>query len=1043
MKKGLLLVLIFFLGCSQIIWAQTRKISGNVTSTEDGMPIPGVSVSIKGTTLGTVTNIDGNYELIISQDSKVLVFSFVGMKTQETPITGALVYNAKLAPDVVGVDEVVIVAFGTAKKGSITGATSVIKGDEIAKIQTSNVTRTLEGATAGVQITSNKGLPGADAKIRIRGIGSINADSSPLIVLDGVPYDGSLNSINTNDIESMNVLKDAASNSLYGSRGANGVILINTKKGKEGKTTVNFSAKAGINSRSIPEYDIMTDPKMYYETYWEALRNSQTYAGKSASEASTYASQTLISDLIYNCYDVADDKLVGTDGKFNSSAKLKYHDDWGNEMFRNDYRQEYNLSLSSGSKTTTTFLSLGYLEDNGYTVNANFQRMSGRLNVDHNVTDWLKVGVNTSVVMSEHNYPDPNETAGVNMFYVSRLMAPIYPIYKRDANGQKMYDADGNVIHDYGDDPSRPFNGLANPLGSQTYDTDQYLRNVYTNNIYADIKFLKDFTFRSSVNSTIQFTENNVYLNGKYGQYQNNNGISAKYERKINSFNAQQLLTWKKEMGLHEMEVLVGHESYHYKYNYLYAQKEYFLLDTNHEMSGAIRNPQSDSYQRDYYTEGYLSRVTYNYNDRYYLSASYRRDASSKFHPDHRWGNFWSVGASWRLSEESFMQNYTWLDDLKFKVSYGTQGNDAILDPQGYYNYQPYLDQYTVGNTNNQPSLVQSYKGNVNLTWEKSKTFNTGFDYSMLEGRIDGTIEFFSRTASDLLFNRPLPPSTGDRTYPDNIGDMNNKGIELLINTDIIRKKDFNWSISLNATHYKNKITKLPPENIEKGVTRGNYKLTIGGSIYDYYLPKYAGVEETTGKSMWYKDVKDANGNVTETTTTTTFNDATYYILNSAIPKLYGGFSTDVKFKGFDFSAKFSYQLGGKVYDAIYANLMQGGAETGQNFHKDILNRWTESNKKSNIPALNTDDSFINNGSDRWLVNASFISLSNLTFGYSLPKNLIERIDLSTARIYVVADNVAFLSKRKGLDPRMNFNGDVEFFASPIRTVSIGIDLKF
>lgn len=1044
MKKGLLLILVILLVAPQMLMAQTRRITGNVTSKDDGLPIPGVSIIVKGTTIGTITTIDGDYQLSVPVDAETLVFTFVGLQSQEVQVSSVSTYDIVLQSDVIGVDEVMVVAYGTAKKSSITGATAVIRADDIAKIQTSNVTKTLEGATAGVQISSNTGQPGEDAKIRIRGIGSINASSEPLIVVDGAPYEGALNSINTNDIESMTILKDAASNSLYGSRGANGVILITTKRGKEGKTRVHVSAKGGINSRAIPEYDIMTDPGMYMETYWKGLRNSQTYGGSTPAEAAAYANSTLIDDLVYNPYNVANDQIIGADGKLNPSAQLLYQDNWGDEMFKNNYRQEYNISVSGGNQKTSTFLSVGYVNDKAYTINSNFERLSTRLNVDHDVNDWLKVGVSTSFVTSEQNYPDKNETAGINMFYVSRLMAPIYPIYQRDENGDKMYDEDGNIIHDYGENPARPFNGLANPLGSQTYDTDEWIRNVYTNNVFTEIKFLKNFKLRTAVNSTMQFSENDLYFNGKYGQYKSNEGVSLTYHRKTNVLNTQQLLTYNKEFNKHSVEVLAGHETFYRKYNYLYAAKEFFLMDDNHEFAGAIKNPRTNSYQRDYKTEGYLSRVRYNYDSKYYVSASYRRDASSKFHPDNRWGNFWSVGGSWRITQEDFLKGETWLDDLKFKISYGTQGNDGILDRQGMVNYQPYLDQYEVGNTNDLPSLVQVYKGNKDLTWEKSKTFNTGFEFSLYNGRLDGSIEYFSRTASDLLFNRPLPTSTGDRTYPDNVGDMKNNGFEFLINGDIVRNKDFTWTVSLNATHYKNEITKLPPESVEDGIATGNYRYTVGGSIFDYYLPMYAGVDQATGKSLWYMDEVGADDVVTGKVTTDSYNDATYYVLeDTSIPDVYGGLSSSMSYKGFDFSFKLAFQLGGKTYDEIYRNLMHGGSETGNNFHKDILNAWTPDNTNTDIPSLNSDDGFIDNPSDRWLTSASFLNIANASLGYTLPSRWTESISVGSARVYVVGDNLALFTKRKGMDTRMNFDGDVEFFASPIRTVSVGIDVSF
>lgn len=973
--------------------------------------------------------------------------SYIGMMTQEVAIKPHL--KVVLKSDAKQLDEVMVVAYGTAKKSSFTGSAAVVSADKIAERSLSNVTKALDGAVAGVQITASSGAPGSKTSIRVRGLGSINASSEPLIVVDGVPYDGDMNMINQQDVESMTVLKDAAANALYGARGANGVVLITTKRGKEGKATVSVDIKLGANTRGVPEYDIMTNPAEYYTTYWRGLKG--LYEANGQADPGALASQNLIaaksSGLGYNITNVADDQVVLPDGTFNPNAKILYQDDWAKELFNSGLRQEYNVNMSGATDKTSYYMSFGYLNDEGYIVNSGFQRYSGRLRMEHQFTKWLKAGGNFTYVNTSTKATiateEQDQTAGSNMFYVSRTMAPIYPVYDRDENGNIYYDSRNRPVYDYGSGSrKRPHLGNSNALGSQNLDKRTYNSDYFSGNMFGEVSFLKDFKFTFRLGVENENTREMVFQNGEYGQFVAQNGIASHKSKRNMTVNLQELLTWGRTFGEHRVDVLVGHETYQTKYDYLYGSKNNFALWGSTSMSHAVSNPQAESYDTKYSTEGYLGRIEYNFKDRYYVSGSYRRDASSVFHPEHRWGNFWSIGASWRLKEESFLQDVEWLNNLKYKISYGSQGNDYLLKTDGTRNRYAYLDQFEVINNNGQPAINQIYKGNDFLKWETNYNFNTGIEFGFLDNRLSGSFDFFTRYAKDLLFNRPLASSSGITSYPDNIGDMRNMGVEVELTGNIIRTNKVNWNVSVNATHYKNKILSLPPEKKESGVWNGIFKMVEGGSYYDYYIKEWAGVDPADGAAMWYMDEVDANGNVTKVTTKQ-YSSATDYNVASALPKVYGGFNTTLDLYGFDLSVNFSYQIGGKGMDYTYRELMHSGTSAGHNFHRDILNAWTPENPNTDVPKMNAKSTSDNSTSSRFLVDASYLSLQNISFGYTLPKTWLRKLGCENVRLYFVADNVALLSGRKGYDPRMNWNGETKYNYSALRTFSGGLSLRF
>ena len=942
-------------------------------------------------------------------------------------------------------DEVMVVAYGTAKKSAFTGSATVMHSDEINKIQTSNAANALEGKVAGVQLNNASGQPGATSPtIRIRGISSINAGNDPLIILDGSPYEGDLNNISTQDIESMTVLKDAASNALYGARGANGVIIITTKKGTSGKATVTVDAKWGSNSRAARDYNYITDPAQYYEMYYGALKNY--YLGQGQSEAAAHASANTNMlgsgdyGLGYNVYTVPEGQyLIGINGKLNPNATLgrivNYNgqdylvrpDDWLDEAYRTGLRQEYNVSISAGTDKSSFYASVSYLNNEGIVDKSDYERLTGRLKADYQVKEWLKVGANMSYTHYDVNQLSEDGAS--------------------NSSGNIMKDSNGFTMYDFGNKDnaglSRPLLSGANPYAANLLDTNNNEGNAMTATGFAEIRFLKDFKFTWTSNVAVDEMRTNLYTNPYYGQYASSNGIASKYHTRQLAYNHQQILNWKRSFGQHNVDVMLGHESFYYKYYELYASKSNSFDPNNIELAGAITNVNSSSYISDYNTEGYFGRVQYDFNEKYFLSGSYRRDASSRFHPDNRWGNFWSAGAAWIISKESFF-NADWVDLLKIKASYGSQGNDNI----GNYRY---VNTYTIVNSGGSPAALPNTMGNKDITWETNGNFNAGVDFEFFDGRFTGTVEYFYRKTSDMLFSFPLAPSFGYTSYYANVGDMRNQGVELDFNGTPIKTNDLEWNIRLNLTQYKNKITYLPEERKTMvvdgvpGYSSGSYYYGEGEPLYTYRLQKYAGVNEN-GESMWYMNVTDKDGNVTGVTTTTNYADADYYLCGTALPDVYGGFGTSLSYKGLDFSIDFTYQLGGQVYDGDYAAMMSSptASNKGSNFHADLLNAWSPENTGSNIPRFQFGDQYTAGSSDRFLTSASYLSLQNINLGYTLPSSITKKLQIEKVRVYVTADNIWYWSKRQGLDPRQSITGSTtNSYYSPMRTISGGITLTF
>lgn len=863
----------------------------------------------------------------------------------------------------------------------------------------------------------------------------------------------------------MTVLKDAASTALYGARGANGIIMITTKRGTSGKARINFDAKWGANSRAIKTYDVMTSPKNYIETAYQSIYNSQISLGYSPEDANIRANKILPSEasggLGYQVYTTAPGELlVGSNGKLNPNATLGYSDgqyyytpdNWADETFQNNLRQEYNLSASGGSDKGTYYFAFGYLDDQGVISGSGFKRLNGRFKGDYKLYSWLKIGANVSYVNTESRYPgdqDANATASSgNAFYIANNMAPIYPLYVRGADKQILLN-NGRKVYDYGDGQStnfsRSFMSIANPSGDLIYNKREYLSDVINANWFAEITPITGLTISARYGLNIDNTRQNEMGNAYMGQSASYGGTAYQAAIRTYGFDQQYVANYQFALkDVHHFDVTAGYDGYSYEYTLLEGSGQNLYNPESFYLGNVIDKFTIGGKKDLYSTKGFFGRVNYSYNDTYFGNVSYRRDASSRFAPENRWGNFWSASVAWMLTRESFMEDITWVNMLKFKASFGQQGNDDILYPGVLLekNYYPWLDQYKMTGANGTfADGTLLYKGNPDITWETSTSYNIGADFGLFNNKLNGSIEYFGRKSKDMLYNRPTAGSLGYTAVPMNVGSMTNSGVEIDLNYQIMANKKFNWSVNLNATFVKNKINKLHPDLNGKLIDSDRI-YEEGESMYRMYLVDYAGVDEKTGEALYW--AKDDNGNAIKTSEYSTAEN--YKVAtDDMMPTVYGGLGTTFEAYGFDASIQLSYQLGGKIYDTGYRRLMHGGASSsaGWNWHKDIYNAWTPENPTSNIPRLNASDKYTNSASTRWLTSSDYLSINNITVGYTLPQQLVKKVMLDKVRVYFTADNVALISARKGLDPRQSYISATTALYTPIRTISGGISLTF
>ena len=1042
MRINLRLVLTFLaIVVSATLWAavqQEIRISGTVIS--DGEPLPGVSVQIKGETTGTITDMDGKYSISAPSDA-ILVYRFVGLKTVEQPVNGRNMINVTLESDSKELDEVMVVAYATAKKYSFTGAASTVKGDEIAKLQVASVSRALEGTVSGVQASAASGQPGTDAEIRIRGIGSINASSAPLYVVDGVPFDGSVNSINPDDIASMTVLKDAASAALYGSRGANGVIIITTKQGQtDSKTTVNVKASFGGSNRAVRDYDrIGTND--YFQLYWEALRNqyAKDTENYTPATAAAQASKDLVTKLMGdgpNPYGTNYPQPVGTDGKLVDGARPLWDFDWSDAMEQQALRTELNLNVSGGGQKNQYFFSAGYLNDKGIALESGYQRFNLRSNITSEMTSWLKGGVNMSFAHSMQNYPVSSDTKTSNVINAGRTMPGFYPIYEVNADGSLKTDANGELIPDFGS--YRPSGSTSNWNLPATLplDKSERMKDEFSGRTFLEVTFIPGLKFKTSFNFDLINYNSLDFTNSLIGPSVTTGGGSSRVNTRTFSWTWNNIVTYDKTIGEHHFNILAGQEAYSYRYDELSASRTKMALPDMPELVVGSQLTGGSGYRIDYALEGYFTQLLYDYQSKYFFSASYRRDGSSRFAPETRWGNFWSLGASWRIDRENFMISTSdWLSALTLKASYGAQGNDNL----GTYYASKGL--YAIVSNLGENALFSDRIATPKLKWETNLNFNVGIDFSLWNNRVSGSFDFFQRRSKDLLYSRPVAPSLGYKSVDENVGALKNTGIELSLNGTLINTQDFIWKLGLNLTHYKNEVTELPLKDMPPS---GVNKLAVGRSVYDFYTKEWAGVDPENGNPLWYMDILDKDDNVVGRGTTSVYKDATDYFVNkSSLPKVYGGFNTSFSYKGVELSAIFAYSVGGYIMNRDITMILHNGSSAGRAWSKEILNRWTPENRYTDVPALATTTNNWTSYSTRFLQNNSYMRLKNLTLSYTLPKQLVSKASLSNVQVFVQSDNLFTIHRNQGLDPEQGITGLTYYRYPAMRSFTGGINVTF
>ena len=1018
--------------------AQTITVKGEVKDANTGEGVPFASIQVKGTMTGTATDAEGNYSIDVPRNA-VLVFSSIGYLNQEAAVEGRSVVNIMLAPDTESLEELVVVAYGTVNKKDFTGSAASLDSKKLEVRPVTNATNALEGITSGVQFTSASGQPGSSGSIRIRGFGSINADSAPLYVVDGVPFDGSISNINSDDIESITVLKDAASSALYGARAANGVVLITTKKGRSERLTFNVRVNHGFSVRGIPEYERL-DAYQYVPMEWEIMRNGFLTAGTytTTAAANAAASEQLVGQLGNNPFNVPDGQLV-TDGALNSSAKLLYPDDldWQKAVERLGHRQEYTVSAGGAGQKSDYYFSMGYLNDQGYSIRSYMERFNARMNVNVQPKKWLKAGLNMAGTMANGTSASTGSSTGyINPFYFGRNIGPIYSIYKHNPDGSFVYDDLGEKVFEWD-----LRGGSASPgrhiVAETLWNEDNYKRDILNTRAYVDFIFFEGL--KLSINAGYD-TRN--YLNTSFDNPHVGDGAPAgradNEHYRYDTMNFNQLLTYNKTFGGHTVDLLVGHESYRNMYHYFRGFRQGLVAEGNAELVNFTTTNSLTGYRDIYTTEGYLARANYNFNHRYYLSASFRRDASSRFYKDARWGNFWSVGGSWRIDQEPFMAAVPWVSAAKLRASYGSVGNDGT---SSWYQWQSL---YSINRNANTPGFLQSATaGNKDIKWEKNMSFDVALEFGLFRDRITGQVEWFHRVSDNLLFSVPLPTSSGLTSQWQNIGTMYNRGIEVQLGADIIRTKDFTWNVGVNFSHLKNEITKLPTGQDQ--IISGTKKYMVGHSMYDFWMYEWAGVDPETGDSMYYKGGYDDNGNYTgkDRTTTNDYTKADKYYVGTSIPKFYGSLSNTFTLGNFSLSALLTFGVGGLKYDTTYGSMMSYSGY-GSSLHVDMLKRWQKPGDVTTVPRADMQrNSYQNQGSSRWLTDASYLNIRNVSLSYSFPRRWAEAIDLSGIQLFGSVENLHLFCARKGMDPQYNFGGTSYNAYSPARTMSIGVNFQF
>ncbi|WP_168796404.1 SusC/RagA family TonB-linked outer membrane protein [Flagellimonas onchidii] len=1014
-------------------------ITGNVTDKNE-LPLAGANIIIKGSTVGTLTDFDGNYE-ITANEGQILVFSYVGMIPEEKVVDATVgTINIKLL-DANELEEVVVVAYGTQTKESVVGAVATVSEKVIQNQQVTSPLKALQGLVPGVNVLSTNGEPGSNPSIRIRGFGSINAAQSPLIVIDGAAFNGNINVISQDQIESITVLKDASSTSLYGSRGANGVILITTKKGKKNTApSVTFRTQVGFSSPAVDLPDFLETEDLMKLT-WEALRNTNQYVrGQEAGDAGQNASDELIDYLGYNPYNV--NNPIDANGNLVPGASLLWDTDWESELIRNNaLRTNHNLSVSGGDERSTYLMSFDYLNEEGTSIGTDFERAAVSLNLESQVTDWLTVGLNTSFSRSKSNLSNPNNVESINWIY---NVSSIYPIYARDADGNLHRDNEGNLIFDYGNgtveanqivNSIRPGSALAgfSELGSINLGIDKRKRINYLGSAFAEVQIIDGLKFKTQFNYQHYLYDDFEFDDDLFGFASEAGGRIEQRRDITTTVNAIQSLNFAKDFGTHHISTDLLTEAYTVEIDRLTARASGFLPNVT-SLNGNTTPEITNGFVQEERLNSYLGRFAYNYDKRYFAEFSARRDGSSRFSEETRWGNFFSMGASWIVSNERFLQNNKVLSFLKLRASYGELGNNRGI---GFFPYQAVFN--SGWNNEGNSGVLLTEVADPRISWEKTASTNLGVDFSLFDGKISGTVDYYDRESVDLIYDKPLPTSTGVDEITTNVGAVRNYGLEVSLNTTNISTENFTWNTGINFSLDKNEITELTQDEFISGTKL----FKVGNSLFDFYLQEWAGVDPTDGQGMWFMDILNDDGEVVDKVTTKDQSQATRYLKGSALPDVIGGFSTFFKYKQFDLNILANFSFGGELYNGNYGNLINTFNSPGSTAHVDNLNRWQQPGDITNTPLLLASPHDHSFRSTRFLFTNNYVRLRSLTLGYNFDRQLLEKFGCSSLRLFIQADNLFTFQSLKGIDPEHGFSGVVNSRPRIPKIIAGGLTVTF
>lgn len=1028
MKKVSLLIMFMVFLCAQVLQAQTVRITGKVTASSDGASIPGVQIVVTGTTIGVTTDMDGNYSLDVPASATALLFSFVGMETQEVEIAGRTVINVAMNEDLKALGEVIVLGYSTRGKNQITGSTVQVSADKLKDVPVTDVTQTLQGKVAGMVINANSGSPGATQDIRIRGRGSISADNEPLFVIDGVPVTNSnisgsgartslsqLASLNSNDIESITVLKDASATSAYGARGSNGVIVITTKKGKAGATKFNVNSSYGFQNRATPGRQVLTAAQRE-ELYLEGVYN--TYGAANGFGPGEEAYEWALANNFSEAITLRDWRAAGRlEGDWEAATRVK-----------NAPVLNLNVSASGGDDLSSFYASVGYTDNQSIVIGNKFQRLSGNLNYNRNFSKKVRFSTTNTV---SHTFQD-----GIPLEASAYFASPIAAKYFSPPTYQPR-DADGNPTTD---NPT-----TYNYLYLEENDIYYNKMSRFISNNFIEWDIIDKLKFKSLAAIDFTFADYKTYNNRHYGDsYQENGTAYRENNQRFNMVFQNSLDYSLTVLDDHRFDFKALMEFQEYRYNEVWAYGENFATDGLTNVASASANLDASSSFSDWMNLSYLGMVNYNYLGKYIVDLTFRREGSSRFGADQRFGNFWAAGAAWNISQEGFLAGATFIDNLRLRASYGVSGNSGV----GLNSYQALLS--FSGAYADEGAVTPSSFGNPLLTWEKNANYDVGVDFTFFNNLLDGSIAYFNKETFDLLQNVPLTRTSGHGSITQNIGSMVNKGIEAVLDVNIIQSADLNLSVGFNFATLNNEITKLAldGDGNEITITGSTTKTAVGHPYAEWHMRKWAGVNPDNGYPQWYINGKDDSDGITET-----YSEAQVaYQGTSALPTYSGGASFHIDYKGVYFDANLYFAGGHSIYETWVGYTWDNGR-----YATDLYNgiaaiyesRWQQPGDKAEFPKIEHGYRPRNSvsNSTRFLFDGTYARVKDLVIGYNLPQSVVSRIKLGGVQVYARGTNMFTWVKderlKDGFDPETQSDGFTGLEVAPLKSFIFGLNLNF